>query len=182
MRVSIVYESLFGNTREVAEAVARGVHTAAPEAEVTCVAVPSAGTEVADADLLVLGAPTHALGMPSERTRKMWLRREDVEAGRSRDGHELEPGAAGPALRDWLDSVPGHRSGRAAAFDTRLDKHLAGGAAPKLARRLRKHGYEVVAEPVGFVVEDMEGPLRAGELERAERWGADLVRQPARRA
>ena len=38
MRVAIVYESIFGNTRAVAESVARGVRDAAPEAEVTCTA------------------------------------------------------------------------------------------------------------------------------------------------
>jgi len=180
MRVAIVYESIFGNTREVAESVARGVRSAAPEAEVTCTAVPLAVPELADADLLVLGAPTHALGLPSQRTRRMWLRREDVESGYGREGHPLEPGADGPALRDWLDSLPRRHHGRAAAFDTRLDKRLAGGAAPRLARWLRRHGYEVVAEPVGFVVGDMEGPLRTGELTRAARWGAGLVRQTVR--
>jgi hypothetical protein len=177
MRVAIVYESIFGNTREVAESVADGIRAAAPEAEVTCTAVPFADPELAEADLLVLGAPTHALGLPSERTRRMWLRREDVESGRGREGHPLEPGAAGPALRDWLDAVPRRTHGRAAAFDTRLDKRLAGGAAPRLTRRLSRHGYEVVGGPVGFVVGDMEGPLRSGELDRAERWGAGLVRQ-----
>ena len=36
------------------------------------------------------------------------------------------------------------------------------------------------AEPVVFVVGDLEGPLRTGELTRAARWGAGLVRQAVR--
>jgi hypothetical protein len=72
--------------------------------------------------------------------------------------------------------VPG---ARAAAFDTRLDKPLAGGAAPRIARRLARLGYRLAADPEGFIVEDMAGPLRAGELERARAWGAGLAERIA---
>jgi hypothetical protein len=57
---------------------------------------------------------------------------------------------------------------------------MAGGAAHGIARRLRRHGYELVAEPESFVIEGTEGPLRAGEPDRVRAWGADLVRQTAR--
>jgi hypothetical protein len=53
---------------------------------------------------------------------------------------------------------------------------MAGGAANGIARRLRHRGYEMVAPPAGFIVEDVEGPLRPGELERARAWGAGLLR------
>jgi hypothetical protein len=56
---------------------------------------------------------------------------------------------------------------------------MAGGAAHGIARRLRRHGYELVAEPEGFIIEDTEGPLRAGESDRAKAWGADLLRKTA---
>ena len=48
----------------------------------------------------------------------------------------------------------------AAAFDTRLPFPLAGGAARPIARELRRHGYNVVAKPMGFVVDGAQGPLR----------------------
>jgi hypothetical protein len=37
----------------------------------------------------------------------------------------------------------------------------------------------LVAEPEGFIIEDTEGPLRAGESDRAKAWGADLLRKTA---
>ena len=61
-----------------------------------------------------------------------------------------------------------------------LRSPMAGGAAHGIARRLRKHGYHLVSDPEGFVVEDADGPLRAGELERAKQWGVQLVRASTR--
>ena len=89
----------------------------------------------------------------------------------------VEPGAAdGPGLRRWLSQRSGDGK-RAAAFDTRLDRSpiLTGAAARGIARRLRRRGYEVIADPESFLVEDSEGPLAEGELERARAWGASLV-------
>ena len=60
--------SLFGNTHEVAEAIADGARTADPTAEVDCVRVAEADLEVVGAaDLLVVGGPTHMRGMTSGR-------------------------------------------------------------------------------------------------------------------
>jgi hypothetical protein len=50
---------------------------------------------------------------------------------------------------------------------------MAGGAAPHIARRLRHHGYRVLAAE-GFIVDGTHGPLRDGELDRARDWGASL--------
>ncbi|MBO0808864.1 MAG: flavodoxin-like domain-containing protein, partial [Actinobacteria bacterium] len=71
MFVAIVYESLFGNTREIAEAIAEGSAEADPRATVACRPAAEAGPELPRADLLIVGAPTHFLGLPSERSRIM---------------------------------------------------------------------------------------------------------------
>jgi hypothetical protein len=65
---------------------------------------------------------------------------------------------------------------RATAFDTRLPSALAGGASHGIVRGLRHHGFTLVADAEGFVVEEAEGPLRDGEEERARAWGAELAR------
>jgi hypothetical protein len=44
-----------------------------------------------------------------------------------------------------------------------------------IARRLRRLGIDVIATE-SFLVKDTEGPLEAGELERARAWGAELAR------
>ncbi len=179
MHVAVVYESLFGNTHEIADAVADGIREAQPEAVVECVPVAETSKDLAEADLLVVGGPTHFLGMTSERSRRMQLQFEKSAVEHGGVSHEHEPGAEGEGVRVWLQALPkGAKGGGAAAFDTRLDNLVAGGAALRIARSLRRHGYEVVAEPEGFLVEDISGPLREGERVRAKAWGARLVRQP----
>lgn len=175
MRATVVYESLFGRTREVAEAVAEGLRAAAPGAVVDCRPVVDAGPALGQVDLLVVGGPTHFLGMSSQRSRRM-VRQYQERAG----GHRLRraPGKhpAGPGVREWLAALPqaaGHR--RAAAFDTRLTTLFPGSAARLIARSLEEHGYEVITRPEGFLVENMLGPLSAGERDRARAWGSALA-------
>jgi hypothetical protein len=184
MQVAVVYESLFGNTHEIATAVAQGIREAEPGARVSCLSVQDAvPEEIVGADLLVVGGPTHMLGMSSHMSRSMVLHadatelREPVPA----DGGPAltaETGAEGPALRTWFHELPKAARGReAAAFDTRTDAPLAGGAAHGIAHRLRRHGYEMLCEPEGFLIDGPEGPLRQGELERARNWGAAIARR-----
>lgn len=178
MRAVIVYESLFGNTREIADAIGEGVKETHPDAEVECVAVVDALPErVGPTDLLVVGGPTHMRGMTTGMSRKMGLKSEEREAGQEERPFTSEEGAEGPGVRGWFhDTLPKAHTGThaAAAFDTRADTRLAGAAAGGIARRLRGHGYELVAEPEGFIIEDIDGPLRAGERDRARAWGAAL--------
>jgi hypothetical protein len=152
MRATVICESSFGNTHAIAEAVAEAL-----DAEVLSAGDPIVLEEV---DLLVVGAPTHVHGLPGERSRKA-----AVEQG----------GSAGPGVRKWLDDLP-HGHSRAAAFDTRFDKpaFLTGSAAKGIAKRLRRRGFQLVAEPESFFVLGTEGPLKDGELERAAEWAVAL--------
>jgi hypothetical protein len=66
MHALVVYESMFGDTEQVAHAIAEGVGT---RAVVRVVAIGDAPTPVPDTvDLVVVGGPTHAFGM-SRRNR-----------------------------------------------------------------------------------------------------------------
>ncbi|MFI9366566.1 flavodoxin family protein [Kitasatospora sp. NPDC053057] len=176
MRIVIVYESLFGNTHEIAEAIGDGLREARPDAQIACLRVAEASPDAtAAADLLLVGGPTHMRGMSRSVSRKMALK-VDMRVDESEAGHEPEEGAEGPGVRDWFHTLPKAVQGaRAAAFDTRGDARMSGGAAPAIARRLRHHGYTLAAEPEGFIVEDAEGPLREGERSRARAWGSALV-------
>ncbi len=183
MKVTIVYESMFGNTHEVAQAIGDGVREAHPDADVQCVPVGEASAEVGSTDLLMVGGPTHIRGMTTGLSRKMGISGEEKAEAKGEPTHELEPDAEGPGLREWFDDLQKIGDGKkAAAFDTRLDSRMAGGAAHGIARRLRRHGYELLSGPEGFVVEDAYGPLRAGEIERAKQWGAQLVQASASRS
>ena len=103
MDVAVVYESLFGNTRLVAEAIAAGIREADPTARVSVTRTDAAKLgEVAEAGLLVVGGPTHMTRMSSPRSRQ-----QGVQAARKAKNqrHEPEPGAAGPGLREWLHTL-----------------------------------------------------------------------------
>jgi hypothetical protein len=178
MRVAIVYESLFGNTHEVAAAVAAGVTEAQPGAQVDLLRVGEATAEqAAAADLLIVGGPTHMRGMTTGLSRSLGVSSEAKKDADERQ--DLEPDAEGPGVRDWFHELPKTTDRRpAAAFDTRIPARLAGGAAPAIARRLRHHGYDVIADPEGFFIQhNGEGPLEDGETDRARAWAAGLVRR-----
>ena len=110
MRAVIVYESMFGATKKVAEAIAEGL---AECAEVSVVPVTSAGAHILDgADLVVVGGPTHTHGMSRPGTRKM----AGKLAGKPGSEVELVPGAvSGPGVREWLAS-PGRLEVAGAGF------------------------------------------------------------------
>jgi Flavodoxin len=174
MRAVIIYESVFGNTHQVAEAIAEGLRSQFAGADVACLPV-SAGTAamLKDADLLVVGGPTHMRGVSSGMSRRKGA---EGEQQKTPDVH-VESGSDGPGLRDWFKGLDRPaRPAAAAAFDTRIDVAMAGGAAPGIARRLRHHGYRVLAAE-GFIVDGTHGPLRDRELERAREWGAGLSRR-----
>jgi len=177
MRVLVVYESMFGNTRSIAEAIAAGLSGAT---DVVLVPVRDVTPEqVSAADLLVVGGPTHAHGMSSSQSRKGapdYVDRFDVPL-------VLEPGWDGPGLRDWFTTLPesqGKGHGRGAAFDTRADiNHLLSGRASRgIADRLRHHGYRLVADPESFLV-DRQNQLLPEELARAAAWGTSLLEAAA---
>jgi len=178
MNVVIVYHSLFGNTRAVAEAIADGARSVSA-GPVRCTSIAgAAGSALESADLLVVGGPTHMLGLSSRRSQEAYLRREDLDAGRSREGHALQAGAGGDGMREWLTQLPAAAPTKprgAAAFDTRLHKPFAGSAARAIHRRLRRLGYRMVAPAQSFFVDAMEGPLPPRELEHARQWGADVA-------
>jgi hypothetical protein len=86
MKIAIVYESMFGNTHEVAEAIGDGVRKAQPDADVACVSVAEAAPAlIKSTDLLVVGGPTHIRGMTTGFSRKMGVSGEEkLEAKASR--------------------------------------------------------------------------------------------------
>jgi len=169
MRAVIVYESMFGNTHTIADAVGEGIE---PVLGVVVVPLAEAGRErLGGADLLVVGGPTHFHGMSRAYTRK-W-----AAATAQKPGNDLvlDRDAMGPGVRDWLSSLgPGDR--KVAAFDTRFTGPavLRGRASRIISRRLRRHGFDVIAEPESFFV-DLKNHLEPGEEARAREWGKLLA-------
>ena len=171
MKVLIVYESMFGNTAALAEAVTSGLTDAGAVvalSEVT--SVPAEG--LLGCDLLVLAAPTHALTLSRPASRA-----EAVSKG-------ADSLHATTGLREWLPNLDVTLPVNAprpsiAVFDTRMGKgrHWPGSAARSVERIMKKSGFAIVGR-ASFYVDAVAGPLAAGEQERARDWGralADLV-------
>ena len=169
MRAMVVYESIFGNTHAVANAIADGLRSAC---DVSLHPVEEAAIDAASGvELFVIGGPTHMHGLSSQRSRAMGT--EQAE----KHGVDVDEGAEGTGLRAWLDELGQSDGAKAAAFDTRLRGRplVTGSAARGIARRLRRHGFHLVADPESFLVSEAEGPLVDGEIDRARAWGRSLV-------
>jgi flavodoxin I len=148
MKAIIIYDSLYGNTEQIAHAIGDGL-----TGEVNVVRVDDAhASELKSFDLLMVGSPVHG-------------------------------GRATPKIDAFVKQLPAHalEGKRVAAFDTRFESEEQGiglrilmrvirYAAERIAKALAKKGGRLVAEPEGFIVEQKEGPLKQGELERASNW------------
>ena len=171
MRALIVYESVFGNGRAIAEAVADGLSTTElPSVNAVDLAAADRAPTVIDRrfNLVVVGAPNHQFGLPTPRSRR------DAAA---RDAAALVPSQG---VREWLDLVRlDPPTARAAVWDTRMVRpgflQTVDHASSTIRTRLRRAGFRMLAPPRHFLVEDMAGPLVDGELDRARAWGVDLA-------
>ncbi len=166
VRALIVYESMFGNTERIARAVRDGLRQYLPADTVPVNQAPDVVPD--DVRLLVVGGPTHAFSMSRLSTRQeAW-----------KQGGLVTPVEVG--IRDWLAALKPTRveTLRVTTFDTRIAKvrRLPGSAARSAAKLLRRMGFRMLSTSESFFVNDTTGPIRDVELERAERWGAELGR------
>ena len=173
LRALLVYESMFGNTEEVARDIAAGLTAAG--VLVRLVEVTSARpAEEYDVDLLVVGAPTHAFSLSRASTRA-----DAVQQG-------APSSVAATGLREWLGAMPGHgrRHGMAATFDTRVTsmRRIPKAASTRAYHLLSHLGFEMLSRPTGFLVTGTKGDLVTGEGERAEAWGREIARTAKARA
>lgn len=170
MKVLVIYESMYSNTHVVANSIASGLSSCG-EVELGSVA-DTEPESVTDVDVLVVGGPTHMHGMSRSTTRKA-----AAQVAADDDNVDIEPGAEGPGLREWFRRLPDGKGKRGAAFDTRAEGSalVYGSAAKGIARRLRHSSYRPITDPESFFIDESEGPLKDGEVDRARRWGAELA-------
>jgi len=154
MKSLVVYDSVFGNTEQIAFAIRDGL-----DSEVEALRVGDARhDQLTGLDYLVVGSPTRAFN-PTK------------------------------AITSFLKGIPGGslKGVKVAAFDTRIDPEdvdskvlnffvkFLGYAAKPIGDRLQSKGGALVVPPEGFFVNDTEGPLREGELERATAWTRQIL-------
>lgn len=162
MRAVLVVESCFGNTGRVAAAIATTLRERGTSVDVCEAATAPARL---DADLIVVCAPTHNLGLPSASSRAQAVQRGAAQP-------------SGPGIREWIDTVS-TLTGRIVAIATTPGTRFSGSAAKAIVKRLARKGIRAERGP-DFVVTGTRGPLGAGELERARDWALSR-RRPRRR-
>ena len=169
MDILVVYESSYGNTHLIADAIGEGLGTAHI---VEVLPVAKAAQELVDrADLVVVGGPTHVHGMSRPATRQ-----KAAEAAHQPGSPlVLDPDAEGPGLREWFEALRPVKT-KGAAFDTRIDTSavITGRASKGISKQLRRHSFHEIADPMSFLV-TKETHLAAGQQAAARQWGEDLA-------
>ncbi len=152
MKTLILYDSVFGNTKTIAEAIGKAL-----DAPVRSV-VETSSEDLHGIGLFIVGSPTRAFRPTKPLT--LFLASLSSQA---------------------LTGV------QSAAFDTRADLDdvksklletmvkFFGYAAPFIEKQLRKNGARIIAPAEGFFIQGTEGPLKEGEVSRAEAWARDLI-------
>jgi flavodoxin len=157
MKAMVVYDSAYGNTEKVAQAIGQALGR--PEE----VGVARAGNvrpeQLASLTLLVVGSPTQKFrplgtvtgflkGIPANGLKGIKVAAFDTRIPQAK-----------------VDEI------RILAFFVRI----FGYAAKPIAARLEKKGGMLTVPPEGFYVSDTEGPLLEGELERAAGWARRIA-------
>ena len=145
MNALVVYDSVYGNTEEIARSIGGAINGD--------VKVLGAGevniSELDSFDLIVVGAPTYG-GRPTPAMQEFLKKIPDT------------------AIKGTSVATFDTR------FTAKWVK-VFGFAAGRIARILKRKGGNIITSPEGFFVEGTKGPLKEGEVERAARWAKETV-------
>jgi len=141
MNTLVVYDSVYGNTAQIANAIASTFGQYGPTKVVAASSTPV--LDLTGIDLLALGGPTQGHGV-SPAIKEM------LDRIPSEKLLNLET----IAFDTRMDFV----------------RWLSGSAASTIGKKLEQYQVNLLVPPESFLVEGREGPLKKGELERAAEW------------
>lgn len=145
MKVLVVYDSVYGNTEKIAQAMGEGI---GKDAKV----VKAEDTEPVDlesVELLIVGAPTYG-GRPTPKMKEFLDKIKSVSL------NDVKVGTFDTRLpATWVK--------------------IFGFAAGKIEKQLKSQGGKSVIKPEGFFVSGTKGPLIDGECERAAKWVREVI-------
>lgn len=156
MNFLVLYDSFFGNTQKIAQAI---VDELKQQHVGTIVKVDTANiNQLQHLDLLFVGSPTRAFspspamtaflkGLPSQSLAGVKVAVFDTR---------IAPEDIKPKLVGWAIK-------------------LAGYADKKIISLLKPSGADVILPGEGFLVSESEGPLKEGELVRATAWANSII-------
>ena len=146
MKALVVYDSVYGNTEEIAKAIGGAI--------TGDVKVLGAGevnlSELESIDFLIVGAPTQG-GRPTPAIQDFLNK-------------VSEPAIKGINVATFDTRI------------SKKWVRIFGYAAGKIGRSLKAKGGTLILNPEGFFVKGTKGPLEEGELERAASWAKEVVK------
>ena len=146
MKALVVYDSVHGNTEQIAKAIG----DAMPDEVQVVRAGEADAARLRSFDLIIVGAPTYG-GRPTQPVQNFL---------KQVSRHALE----GINVAAFDTRIPA-KWVRIFSF-----------AAPRIAESLTKKGGTLIGSPEGFFVDTPTGPLTDGELERAAGWAEEIAK------
>jgi flavodoxin len=145
MKVLIVYDSVYGNTEEIAKAIGSAIN-----GDVKVLRVGEVNpSELKTIDLLIIGSPTQG-GRPTQAIQDFLNK-------------ILEPSLQGINIAVFDTRM-----------STKFVR-IFGYAAGRIASSLKGKGSTLAVPPEGFFIKGTQGPLKEGELERAAAWAKGIA-------
>lgn len=145
MKVLVVYDSVYGNTEEIAKAMGEGIGEDAKVVK----AENSGPADLESVELLIVGAPTYG-GRPTPKMKELL---GTIKSTSLKNVKVATFDTRFPAT--WVK--------------------IFGFAAGKIEKQLKSQGGKSVIKPEGFFVSGTKGPLVDGEYERAVKWAQDII-------
>ena len=159
MKVLIVYDSVFGNTEQIAQAIGNSLGS---KENVEILRVSDMKPEqLIGLELLIVGSPTRVF-KPTKAIMN-FLNKIPLNVLKGVKVAAFDTRISTADVNSRLLNI--------------LVK-LFGYAAKPIAYKLEKKGGSLIIPPEGFFVKDSEGPLKDGELERAADWAKSIMKTP----
>lgn len=158
MKTLIVYDSFFGNTRQIAETIYNALDSK-DNVRITQASDVEPG-QLAGLEFLIVGSPTRKF-KPTEAITKFL---NNIPANSLKEVKVLA-----------FDTRISTKDINSRVLNTFVK--IFGYAAEPIGDKLKQEGGELLLPPEGFIVKDSEGPLKEGELERAANWLKQAITQ-----
>lgn len=157
MKSLILYDSLYGNTKKIAESIADTLSFSGKTILLSINETNQADLE--HVELLIVGSPTHG-GRPTPGLLSFL---KDLEE------KKLKGIRVAAFDTRFLEADLN--------FALRILVKTIGYASPKIIEQLILCGGEQATPPEGFIVKGERGPLAQGEIERVKNWAKQLSQQ-----
>lgn len=154
MKISVVYDSKFGNTQKIAETIKEVVERGN---EVKVIHVTDIKIkDIESPDMVIIGSPTHA-GNVSEAT-KVLLNMIPKDSLKNKPFAVFDTSVASFGQNIFMKGII----------------KFFGYSAPKMANVLKKRGAKIVSIQSFFVM-GMKGPLKEDEIKRVKNWAKGII-------